>query len=454
MFHNNWADDISMDISRDGEIYVAVLVRQFGVGQDSVFIYKSSDDGMTWSQWGFVYASTLEFEQVELMAFDGYPGSSGPSYLLLFFRFQNGWFRVGRTQTASPSWTFQTIVDSNVVDFAMDRNYPGDNYRAIVLYDSSNVIKSVRSDPASLGTVWQDKVSLAVVGKDIDLCYGYNGAVYTTFNGYNTGNLYAQQNLFYGDPASWESRITLESGSTDTTMHAEVIATRESASSNQVFIAYAHKRDSTYDLKYFKKSGSASWTGPSLWVYNNNLDFYFPSFYISKINGNQNIRGVFTRTNLNLAFPRHIRYKGYDGSSWSLSTAISADSATIEQKAYAGDLDGNTPVMVYGGAADPYTWGVYFDNSTFTSGIDNPAAGTIQQYELKQNFPNPFNPSTTIRFDVPQKSQVSIDIFNSLGQRVRTLVHETSYPAGSHSAVWDGQNNRDSKCPPEFISTA
>ena len=58
---------------------------------------------------------------------------------------------------------------------------------------------------------------------------------------------------------------------------------------------------------------------------------------------------------------------------------------------------------------------------------------------LFQNFPNPFNPSTTIRFTVAAKSPVEVLIFNVQGQRVRTLVEETK-PAGNYRVLWDGRN--------------
>jgi hypothetical protein len=59
---------------------------------------------------------------------------------------------------------------------------------------------------------------------------------------------------------------------------------------------------------------------------------------------------------------------------------------------------------------------------------------------LSQNYPNPFNPSTTIRFEMPQRGDVQVNIYNSLGQLVRSLVNEKREP-GSHSVVWDGRGN-------------
>lgn len=61
-------------------------------------------------------------------------------------------------------------------------------------------------------------------------------------------------------------------------------------------------------------------------------------------------------------------------------------------------------------------------------------------FALKQNAPNPFNPSTGIAFDLPVASHVKLEILNVLGQKVRTLTNEF-YEAGSHSVTWDGRND-------------
>ncbi|MFC1553148.1 beta-propeller fold lactonase family protein [candidate division KSB1 bacterium] len=61
-------------------------------------------------------------------------------------------------------------------------------------------------------------------------------------------------------------------------------------------------------------------------------------------------------------------------------------------------------------------------------------------YTLKQNFPNPFNPKTTIEFGLPQTGHVKLAIYNSLGQELRTLVN-TEKSAGYHKVVWNGKDN-------------
>jgi len=62
---------------------------------------------------------------------------------------------------------------------------------------------------------------------------------------------------------------------------------------------------------------------------------------------------------------------------------------------------------------------------------------TPDTYSLSQNYPNPFNPSTKITYGLPKATQVSIKIFNLLGQQVKSLVNQ-KISAGMHHIVWDG----------------
>jgi hypothetical protein len=57
-------------------------------------------------------------------------------------------------------------------------------------------------------------------------------------------------------------------------------------------------------------------------------------------------------------------------------------------------------------------------------------------FELKNNYPNPFNPSTTIVFGLPEASVVTIEVFNTLGQKVATLINN-EMEAGYHDFIWD-----------------
>jgi len=75
---------------------------------------------------------------------------------------------------------------------------------------------------------------------------------------------------------------------------------------------------------------------------------------------------------------------------------------------------------------------------TGTAGRGN----VVQTFQLMQNFPNPFNPTTTIRYTLPVAGKTVIAVYNVLGQEVKKLV-EAVVPAGDKSVVWNGSDNFD-----------
>jgi len=61
------------------------------------------------------------------------------------------------------------------------------------------------------------------------------------------------------------------------------------------------------------------------------------------------------------------------------------------------------------------------------------------------NYPNPFNPDTTIRFSVPSDGRVIVTIYNIKGQRVKQLLNE-QVVAGRYAVVWDGIDHTGNPC--------
>jgi hypothetical protein len=66
---------------------------------------------------------------------------------------------------------------------------------------------------------------------------------------------------------------------------------------------------------------------------------------------------------------------------------------------------------------------------------------TPEDYELAPNYPNPFNPSTTIEFTLPLNKLISLRIYDMTGREVRTLIAPAEYAAGQHAVIWDGKDN-------------
>ncbi len=119
-----------------------------------------------------------------------------------------------------------------------------------------------------------------------------------------------------------------------------------------------------------------------------------------------------------------------DGNGDAAFSVTAAGSAEIGQSvsATATDAAGNTSEF---SACYEITTTV-----SVSSGIELPT-----EFALYENYPNPFNPTTTIKYELPEATEISLIIYNLQGQSVRTLV-STSLPAGSYTVDWDGRNDK------------
>jgi Beta-1,4-xylanase len=76
------------------------------------------------------------------------------------------------------------------------------------------------------------------------------------------------------------------------------------------------------------------------------------------------------------------------------------------------------------------------DNPT---GVEETASSLPSHYSLEQNFPNPFNPTTTIRYNISKTSQATLKVFDILGRQVQTLVNTMQVP-GQYTVTFNAQN--------------
>jgi flagellar hook assembly protein FlgD len=92
---------------------------------------------------------------------------------------------------------------------------------------------------------------------------------------------------------------------------------------------------------------------------------------------------------------------------------------------------------VNAGHKNPLRWDSASVNISVTSVGENPSSPTV--FKLYDNYPNPFNPSTSIRYSIPEGSFTSIKIYNSLGSEVATIVNETK-SAGTYEVEFNASN--------------
>jgi hypothetical protein len=122
----------------------------------------------------------------------------------------------------------------------------------------------------------------------------------------------------------------------------------------------------------------------------------------------------------------------FDGKNWTKYTASSTNNVLPSDRVFsiAIDKNGTKWFGTETGVASCYAPFVHVEESP-----QQPA------FRITGNYPNPFNPSTMIGFSLPRAGWVSLKVYDVTGSEVRKLISE-SYPAGSHSIVWDGRDNR------------
>lgn len=85
------------------------------------------------------------------------------------------------------------------------------------------------------------------------------------------------------------------------------------------------------------------------------------------------------------------------------------------------------------------------DKATVTSVDEKYNKQVVDGFGLVSNYPNPFNPSTTIEFNMPEQSRVKVEVFDILGNKVSTLIDNQEFSAGQKRVVWNGKNDNGSQ---------
>lgn len=119
---------------------------------------------------------------------------------------------------------------------------------------------------------------------------------------------------------------------------------------------------------------------------------------------------------------------------------VEANGVGYEEGHFGGSDEANAADVPVGNGSDAVAVDIDLEIDSVTSVGSAELASAPETFDLFQNYPNPFNPETTIRYQLGRASEVSLKIFNILGQEIKTLINEERL-AGSYAITWDGKDN-------------
>ena len=123
------------------------------------------------------------------------------------------------------------------------------------------------------------------------------------------------------------------------------------------------------------------------------------------------------------------------------SALLSNQTALADTQFYATNLENNTTyfwrVSASNVAGECLFSEIWSFTTSFASAVDPIIKGIYNQFALLPAYPNPFNPKTTLTYHLPEKAEVSIVIYNNMGQPIQELVSGYQH-AGVYKISWDG----------------
>jgi hypothetical protein len=467
----NWGNDVTIaagpvsnGISADycaDSLYAVRCTTYNGMDNARMVIYKSTDEGANWKYFSGIYTTSAQYSYPVILT----GTSSSPDRLYLFYlrSSQDGDIYLARfTQHGTFEGFFQVKTDVDTITyFSACTNY-GLGNRLMVAYqkeitdDTTANLYTITS--TDYGVNWSNNVWLDSDGSHPDIAYGSNGYVYLTYvkTGEYNDEIHFGRSDSYCTPGSWEYFQALTADFWNDN-YPKVAALHTSPSdAPYVWVAYTHdvNNSGNWDMRYaYSSNGGSSWSrnhylaystdydemGCDLWVgRNTDLTFvnicFLKSLYVNQKDQSRDIYWGYTNTshpdNWNL-----FQINDYWG-------AIDGDGRKVCSGTY-GDIATNWSGVVYAGSSIYSNYyNLYFDNRKWTDVEEEIVdEGKPEDLSLLDNYPNPFNPETRISYTIGTSgfSHVRLQVFNVLGQRVKTLVDDQQAP-GSYEVTWDGKD--------------
>jgi len=328
-------------------------------------------------------------------------------------------FKIERSPDGSIEWTQIGATNANDTVYSDTELTCGTKYYRVRAFNEggyseySNIANATTdSCGSSLPSEWENKD----IGNPMTGDATYDNVVFTIYG--DGEDIYGRSDNFHyvyqtlnGD-GEIEARVTsLEN--TNGWAKAGVMI-RERFTSNSKNFAMVMTAENGTNAQWRKGSGSSTSN-----VYD--VDNFSPPYWVKIVRDGTTFIG----------------YNSSDGLDW---TQVGSTTISMETSVYVGLC-----VTSHNGTT---LCTASFDNvslNLITSVNELGTAKLPEQFALFPAYPNPFNPETIIRFDLPEELSVRLSVYNSLGQLVSTLIADEQMNRGSYQYIWNGRNDFDQK---------
>jgi hypothetical protein len=393
-------------------------------------------------------ANDVRFGKADIMAAKG-----DSNRVFVFFIYEGAgyrdlWYAIYPYDLSTTLASWMISGSENVVDFSVCQDlYP--NYWLYIVYqtDQDSVIFKTSRD---YGITWTERKNLTettpIVSKP---SIAWSRDAYIVVAGKTADDkIYTIRNTNSGNSANWQDG-RYPSGAVECD-NPVVAGSHTSPADSAIFWVfyerYASLVPARWILQYHWSTDAGSTWGPLSTTSDTSTgNRVLPSLHVLKENDVSSLTLAY-RYEIG-ADPRQIRYI-YKQNAQSLPSVWIVPYTGVNDydpdyapphRAYTirGTDNSIGSAILYVGSLDG---DLYFDASSFTAVEDEVEGQPIRGFTLDQNYPNPFNPTTKIEFVLSRSGQVKIEIFNILGEKVKTVVDQY-LKAGHQMVEWDGKDD-------------
>jgi len=428
-------------------------------------VYKSTDNGATWNLFKFFVAGgSYEFGLPQLLICESDPYKY--LYVLYHRTYSDGQIRLARYNldgTGSPSWfgVADMPAGDSITYFSACQNIYGWGlmvaYEVHESFDVTPDLRSVRS--TDRGATWTDDKVVDIDGQHPDIAYGYNSYTYLVYGTTSGGDLDIEFRRSTNRGQTWGSAIRVIDDSYDDDYPKVAAIHTESHTAATVWVTFNHDwaNSGDLDVRYvYSTNSGTSWSSYRTLARTSDYDEMAADLVCWRFYEYALVHASYVKYKMTSLMPPIWSADIYstwsddgDPGTWHDLTKINDQRSSYAEDARDVCQGSIMNCLLFALAGHVYTGStkapasynnLYWDGFCFTD-VEDEGDGDASpsEFSLSDNYPDPFNPKTNIAYLVPRACQVRLEVFNVLGQKIRTLVDEDQ-TAGNREVSWDGRN--------------